>query len=69
MNTNKQGGKGYTKNPRARKLDGFLQRYGMEMKEWVKWKKEHTKEEVVAKRARARELIGKINHNSNGRRK
>lgn len=39
MPINKRGGKGYSKNPRARKLERFKAKYGVEMNEWAKLKK------------------------------
>jgi len=41
---NKRGGRGYTKNPRARKLERFGKKYGMTMSEWAKLKKKDPEE-------------------------
>lgn len=46
--------KDYAKANRDRYQKGFKQAYGMEHKEWAKWKKDHTKAEVQARRDRAR---------------
>jgi len=60
MPINKRGGKGYSKNPRARKEDLFKTRYNMTRKEWASFKKSNPKEahelrlKVVAKLQRSK---------------